>query len=243
MLKLNDSIWGFGTTQVLGSAVSGPLGAVTFTGESTVEGDTPQDMEAFGAPGIVFRPRAPEMVTGEDGAPVEVGAEAQTVQMGDRVVPLAMRDLRFNKAFPAPKSGTVALVGYAGGYVSFDDIDTSTGKASMLTAYVPYDFDSDGIPRKAMAIIADPDQESIALVHGDGAAVLLGTDGITARADSSTWFSLGPGKFSVTADQIQLRGVCSLGASAEAAGLNAAGVTPASPATPVLCPSVYLSTV
>jgi hypothetical protein len=237
MLKLNDSIWGAGTTQVLGSAVSGPFAAVTATGESAVEGDAPPDMEVFGAPGIVFRPRAPERTTGSDGESSEIGAEAQTQQYGDRVVAFAWRDLRFNRVYPAPKPGTVALVGYGGGFVSFDDVPVGSRQASMFTSYVPYAFNSSGVASKAMAIVMDPAQETIALIHGDGAAVVIGPDGITARADGSTWVTLGPGRCSIVAASIQLRGVVAVGAQSEA------GVPFTGGPSMLPCASLFLSPV
>lgn len=240
-MRISESIWAVSTSQILGSATGGPFSAVTASGEGIVEGDKPEEMELWGAPGIVFRPRPPENVQGSDGKTYEVGCEAKTVQAGDRVMPFSWRDLRLNKAFPAPKPGTTALVGYGGGFLSFDDVDTPSGKASMLTAYVPYEFDSSGVPTKALAIIADPSQESVALIQGDGAAVVLGPSGITARADGSTWLSLGPGSCSIVAAAIQLRGVVSMGASAEAPALMAAGLAIAGGGTPTVCPSVYLS--
>lgn len=168
--KIDPTIWGnltLTTMVVSGSNVSGPLHAVTMGGNGTAD-ETAQDEDAFGAPGIVFRPRPPSKIDGSDGQKYEVGAETIAARMGDRVTPLTWRDLRFNQVFPAPKPGTVALVGYGGGFLSFDD---TAAKESLTTLYVPYANGS-----KAHAIILDPEQESIGVIHGDGMAITLGDE-------------------------------------------------------------------
>lgn len=168
--KLDPTIWGnltLSTVAITGSSVSGPLNAVVMGGDGTAD-DTAQDEDAFGAPGIVFRPRPPGKTAGNDGQQYEVGAEAIAARMGDRMTPFTWRDLRFNKVFPAPKPGTVALVGYGGGFLSFDD---TGAQETLATLYVPY---SNGT--KAHAIIVDPENESVKVVHADGMALLLEND-------------------------------------------------------------------
>jgi hypothetical protein len=168
------SNWIISLLQVNGSTVAGPHNAVLVGGSGGVDGfdddgEITQDAEAYGGPGLVFRPRPPEDVDTDDGT-VEVGAEAVGVRVGDELVPVAWRDLRWNRAFPSPKAGTVALVGYGGGFMSFDDTDTGEGSIQVL--YCPYSFSS-GVAQKAHAVILDPDEETITLVHGDGASIVL----------------------------------------------------------------------
>lgn len=165
MSATNWGNWTITTLQITGSTVSGPMSAVLVGGEGTAGNETAQDVTAFGAPGIVFRPRAPEELSGSDGQKYKLGAEALGVRQGDEIKPFTWRDLRFNKVFPAPKPGTVALVGYGGAFLSFDDTDALESRATL---YVPY---ADGA--KAMSIIIDPEGESMSLVHGDGMAIIL----------------------------------------------------------------------
>lgn len=220
--------------RVLGSTVVGRHSAVTVGGEGGVGGlgdfnaDEPgervEDAEAFGAPGIVFRPRPPSPHDGD-----ELAAEALAGRLGGRDVPVAWRDLRLNRNYPAPKAGAVALVGYGGGFLSFED--TGSAKESTATLYVKYGS-------KAHAIVLDPAQESIMVIHGDGLAITMDPDnGITMRADELTYANLAPGKFFVQASSIVLKGNV-------AAGANPLAAAPVAPALATLAsPSVFLSTV
>lgn len=59
--------WTVTTMQITGSSVADkPFGAVLMGGDGTVPGEGPQGAEAFGAPGLVFRPRPPSSETGTD---------------------------------------------------------------------------------------------------------------------------------------------------------------------------------
>lgn len=163
-------------------------------------------MPSYGAPALVWRPRPPE-TTGN-----KLGAEAIGARLGEGIFPLTWRDLRWNRRFPAPKEGTVALVGYGGGFLAFDDIDAVTTDGTVQTLYCPYAF-SGGTPAKAHAIVLDPKQESVSIIHGDGFAVVLSPDGLTMRADGSTFATLTPGAFTVVASTINLRGNVALGSN------------------------------
>jgi hypothetical protein len=202
--------WTIAYLQVEGSAIEGPHNAVTIGGKTAVGKESIQDAEAWGAPGIVFRPRPPEKIgTGM------VGAEAVAARTGERLRPLAWRDLRFNRAFPAPKAGTVALVGYGGGFLSFDD---TQNKQTLATLRVPYDF-SGSTANKRHTITLDPEAETITVEHGDGGKVTLKPNGtIELHSDGSTSAVISPGKFEVTATQINLIGTVSAG--------DASGTTP-----------------
>lgn len=209
--------------RIVGSAIDGPHSAVLMGGEGSVGsigddeslGESTQDAEAWGGPGIVWRPRPPEEVSTDGGAQT-LGAEAIGLRVGEELRPIGWRDLRWHRRFPAPAPGTIGLVGYGGGFFSLDDAPDGGGDGSLMTLYCPYDF-SGGTPGKAMAITMDPDQGAMMLVHGDGFAVILDETGITMRGDGSTWAKLGAGTFEVVANTIQLRGNVALGANTTAA--------------------------
>jgi hypothetical protein len=73
---------------------------------------------AFGAPGVVWRPRPPEN-----------GKVTETIwaRLAGKLLPIAWRDLRWHKAAPSPAVGTIMLVGYGGGYLRFKDVDAGGG--------------------------------------------------------------------------------------------------------------------
>jgi len=165
-----SSLSGFVTTffRILGSTVVGKHSAVLVGGEGGVGDEQITDAEAYGAPGIVFRPRTPETIDGE-----ELYAEAFGVRTPGGGIPLAWRDLRFNRRFPNPKPGTVALVGYGGGFLSFDDAD---GDTSLATMYVPYARDGAGVTTKAHMLSMGLDgagKPLVGLFNGEGPRLTL----------------------------------------------------------------------
>lgn len=199
--------------RVIGSTVVGEHSAVLLGGEGVVgdvddplgdgASDSFTDSEAFGQPGVVWRPRPAEEIGGK-----MLGAEGLGLRLGNRTVPVGIRDLRLNRRFSAPKPGSVALVGYGGGFLAFDD---TADQESMATLYVPYGFVG-GVPTKAHTITVDPTGESISLLHGDGGQfVLLKNKELMAIADNGTWWKMKPGAFEVQADAINLIGTVSIG--------------------------------
>lgn len=209
--------------RVTGSVILGKHSAVLYSGEGQVgaltglddleseaPGEEAADVEGYGGFGLVFRPRPPEKVAGGE----ELAAEAMALRTPDGLVPVAWRDLRLHRKFPAPKAGTVALVGYGGGFAAFDDTaaNSGTAKASKYTLYVPYQFNGAGTPTKAHLIAVDPESESINILHADGGQfVLLPQRQIMAVSDNGTWWNLEPGKFEVQAAQISLVGTVYIG--------------------------------
>lgn len=181
-------------------------------------GEVGQDIEAYGAPGIVWRPRAPEEIDGET-----VGAELVALRVSDDVLPAAVRDLRWNRAFPAPKPGTVALVGYGGGFLSFDDVDG--GEGTIQVFYCPYSF-TNGVAGKAHSITLDPDEETITVVHGDGAAIILDDESLIMRSpDGSARIEIRNGSITIVGNVTVVGGLV--------AGVNP--LNPAAVGVPVLC--------
>lgn len=224
--------------RVLGSTVLGKHSAVLVGGEGGVGGfdagdpDEPgeqfTDAEAYGAPGIVFRPRPPERIGDET-----LSAEAYAVRTGGGLVPLAWRDLRLNRRFSAPKPGSVALVGYGGGFLALDD---NASKESVATLYVPYDF-SGGVATKAHLIMVSPD-EGIAVVHANGSAVTLNDEGLVLRSDT------GAARLILKGDQITMQAQKTIVQGNLAVGANPVGAVPLLPgAASPPCPSLFVSPV
>lgn len=193
--------------RVVGSTVVGTNSAVMVGGDTGIggltdpEGDAPgerrDDVEAYGAPGIVFRPRPPSTPSGSSD---ELAAEAIALRTPDGVIPVAWRDLRLNRRFPNPKVGSVALVGYGGGFLSFDDAadgsDTSQG-----ALYVPYERDGDGNVTKAHVISIGRDSNGtpfVGLISGEGVRVtLLDDEVVVASKDGSNRVEVNDGGVNV----------------------------------------------
>lgn len=221
---------------VTGSTVDGPHNAVLFGAAGIAglaeddAGETGQDLDAYGAPGIVWRPRAPEEIDGET-----VGAEAVGLRVSDDVLPAGWRDLRWNRRFPSPKPGTVALVGYGGGFLSFDDAAAADGTIQVL--YCPYAY-SGGTPTKAHSIILDPEEESITIVHGEGQSALLQSDGSIRlqSPDGQSFVQIEDGKITLQSGQIVING------GAVVIGNPLGPIVPlaAGPASPP-CPRLFLN--
>lgn len=182
-----DFIAAFG--RVVGSAISSETKAILtkVTGigpldpdvEDGTQGELADDAETFGALGVVSRPLPPSKIGNRD-----VHAEVLCMRTSDGLVPISWRDLRLDKAFPAgQKEGSTALVGYGGGFFTLDLTAAASGsqKASIGVAYIPYQFDGNGVAQKAHSIILDPTagNECINLVHGDGHAILMLPNGVT----------------------------------------------------------------
>lgn len=226
----------FATLRVTGSSVEGPSSAVLVGGKGLggfgfgdpdEGGETVTDAEAYGAPGVVFRPRPPENIENE-----RIGAEAMSVRMSYGMVPLAWRDLRWNRVFPTPQPGTLAFVGYAGSLLAHEDVEADAEnwtpppgggtapkvKNARLTIYAPYGKEADGAPTKAHTIQLDPNG-SLQIVQGDGYAVTLDPDnGIVLRdASGEAWISMKNGKIEIVGSSVTIRGNVALGADTTAA--------------------------
>lgn len=218
--------------RILGSTVAGPHGAVLEGGEGTVgalddesAGEQFTDVEAYGALGLVVRPRPPETIDGE-----QLEAQGVAVRKGGLLYPLSRRDLRLNRRFPNPKPGSVALVGYGGGFLAFDD---NGDKESVCTLYVPYDFNGAGVPQKAHTITVDPTGNAISLLHGDGGQfVLLPDKEAMLISDNSTWLKIKPGKIDMQAETVTMAATVIIGNPTTALAL--AGSTATLPSTRLL---------
>lgn len=122
-----------------------------------------------GALGVVSRP----LDENADGA-----AEAVCVRSSDGLVIASMKDLRIEQQSAVPlEKGTIRLAGYRGATVSVSVAASGTG--SVITMYVPFAHDGDGVPAKAHVLTMDPTsgQESVVLGAASGAALVLASDG------------------------------------------------------------------
>lgn len=142
---------------------------VASTDDSVAEKDP--RAEAFGQLGILARPLPPYTAGGENRH-----TEAVSMRTADGMVPLAHRDTRIQMGGSGPGEGTIAHVGYGGGFLAMDPIvNSGKAEADRAVLYCPFDKNSDGVPQKAHAIILDPTNgnESISVVHADGTAITM----------------------------------------------------------------------
>jgi len=237
--------WVVQLVDVIGSTLDGPHNAVLMGGNTVVgsldptepddeaPNDATDEAPAYGAPGIVFRPRPPEEVETDAGTEL-LSAEAVAARVADTLIPVAWRDLRLNRRFVAPKAGTVALVGYGGGFLSFDDGST---EGTLQTLYCPYDFDADGVAQKTHAILVQPDgANGISINHGDGYQLSLTSGGFLLRcSDANTFLQVKEGQIVMSAAKIFAKGTLYVGQAGELGVPLLPG--PASPP----CPSLFLS--
>lgn len=177
----------------------------------------PEQVRYSGALGMIWRALPPDQVRGRSRF-----TEVLAAKLADGLLPMAWRDERINRAFPAgPKEGTIAMAGYGGGFHSIDLTEQASGsqKANIHVIYCPYEFDAAGVPAKAHAIVIDPSagNSAISITHGDGFQLSLTSEGFNVNIDESTFLAMGPGAFTVNAEKIILQGNVVMGKSAAAA--------------------------
>lgn len=193
------------------------------------KGELSDNQDMYGQLGILSRPLDPQKISGKD-----YRAEVVAARTADGLIPLAWRDLRLERYFPngIPK-GTVRMVGYGGGFATFDMAEQDE---NIFVLYVPYEF-SNGTPAKAHAVIVDPNPDNgITLTHGDGYQVALTSDGILMRtSDAETFFQMKEGIINLVAKKIFAKGTLYVGQAGELGIPLLAGM--ASPP----CPSLFLS--
>ncbi len=188
--------------------------------------------------GWFARPLPPDTSTGKS-----LFADVVCLKTEDGLIPIAWRDTRLNQAFPnGPKVGTIGMAGYGKGFYTLDLTSAVSGsaKANIHVIYCPYQFDSNGVPAKAHAIVLDPSSgnESVSMTHGDGyqISMLSGANGgISMNVDASTFLNMRPGTFTLNAAKIILQGNVAAGANAATAVPLLPGV--ASPPSSSFCVS------
>jgi len=144
--------------------------AVEGAGEVGGRGEVEQEADVFGALGIIGRPLPPSTVRGR-----KLHAEVLCLRTADGLVPISARDLRLRMQGNGPAEGTLAFLGYGGGFHSLSPVDGDPTKGTIHVVYCPYDFDSDGVAQKAHVITLDPTSgnESVTIVHADGMAITM----------------------------------------------------------------------
>jgi hypothetical protein len=173
-------------------------------------------------------------------------ADVLCIKTADGLVPVAWKDSRIWNAFPSGLAeGQVAVAGYGGGFYSLSLTAGNVGsqRGNIHVIYCPYQFDSDGVPQKAHAIVLDPTSgnESISITHGSGYQIsMMDGQGILLNVAADCWAHMKPGppsQFTVQATQITLKGSVAIGANPIAGVPLLPGL--ASPP----CPSLFLSPV
>ncbi len=197
-------------------------------------GEGTNDADVFGQAAVLVRPLPPQTVDGQI-----FHLEVVCVRQTDGLTPFATRDLRLKMPGGAPNEGTVALVGYGGGFLSHSAVNGGAGGTVSLM-YCPYDFDSDGNAQKAHSITLDPSagNESISLVHALGQAMLFQNDGsVTMQSvDGQTYVKVEDGQLTLQSAQVVLNGSIFIGDPTLAAAFP---LLPGAASPP--CPRLFLS--
>lgn len=173
-------------------------------------GETDPEAEVFGALGMVGRPLAPQTVAGRS-----AHAEVLCLRTADGLVPISARDLRLRMQGDGPAAGTLAFVGYGGGFHSLSPVDGDPTLGTIHVVYCPYSYDSAGVAQKAHTIVLDPTSgnESVSIVHARGQSILLQDDG-TARiqsVDGQSYIQVKDNEVAISADQLVLNGSIFIG--------------------------------
>lgn len=162
--------------------------------------------DVFGALGVLGRPLPPQVEDGKNRH-----AEVVCVRTASGLVPMAARDLRLKMGGDGPNEGTVAMVGYGGGFHSLDAVLDSNGipLGTIHAIYCPYEY-SGGVAQKAHIITLDPSSgnEHISIVHATGQAILMQNDGLIRMQspDGQSFVQVEDGKVTISADVITLKG-------------------------------------
>lgn len=189
-------------------------GASVDEGDDAGEGQN--DAEVFGALGIVGRPLAPETRLGQ-----ELHAETASVRQAEGLIPIACRDLRLRMPGNGPTEGTVAFIGYGGGFHSLTAVDKGAG-GTIHVLYCPFDFDGSGIAQKAHAITMDPTpgNESVMVVHADGQAIVMFEKKIVLKSpDGTSILTIENGKIDIVTGTLTINAGVVIGDAATAVPL------------------------
>lgn len=211
---MNTAAYAFRFAKIVGSAIAqetkatllNVAGLADLTDPSPeAEPEISDQMPEYSGVGPVFRPLDPERIKGKN-----FFTETVCAVTDDGLVPIGFRDMRIWKAFPSGlQKGQTAFAGYGGGFYSLSLTSSSSGsqKANIHVMYCPYQFDANGVPSKAHAIVLDPENQAISITHADGAQIsLLQSKEIMMVSDGSTWMQMKPGVFNVQAAQIGMVG-------------------------------------
>lgn len=202
------------------------------------QGERTDNADVFGSLGVIGRPLPGTRFRGQD-----EHAEVACLRTADGLLPIASRDVRTRMQGNGPNEGTIALVGYGGGFHSISPLVERSGaeqeiseiKGAIHVIYCPYDYDADGVAQKAHSITIDPteDNESISIVHADGQAILLQNDGSIQMQspDGQSFIKIEDGKITLQSEQVIFNGTVAIGNPSVCVPLLAG---PASPPCPRL---------
>jgi len=174
------------------------------------DGSGIENAEQFSALGVIGRPLPPSDVQG-----INEHAEVCCIKTVDGLVPISTRDTRLRMQGNGPGEGTLAFVGYGGGFHSTTPVAKGSdpaGGGTIHVLYCPYDFDNNGIAQKAHTITMDPTpgNESIIIAHAEGMAITMGDDGkkelLLKNAAGDATFRLDDDGITMTATQIVMSG-------------------------------------
>jgi hypothetical protein len=177
------------------------------------DGERTDNADVFGALGIIGSPLRPTTFDNRD-----EHAEVACLRTADGLVPLSTRDIRTKMQGNGPTEGTIALVGYGGGFHSISPLLTKSGDGATIQSidgathviYCPYDFNSSGVAQKAHSITIDPTSgnESLSIVHSNGQAVLLQNDGSIQlqSPNGQSFMKIDDSKITLQSDQISFNG-------------------------------------
>ena len=180
--------------------------------EDDEEGETSAEEPLYSSLGIYGRP-APPIKTGEgSGNTPEGSAEFVGLRVGDRVYPIAYRDLRL-LAKVNPKEGEVGLVQYQGGFISLKENDSGDGTSIVIYAVRN---DGSGNPDKASVISIDttPANSSIAIVHEAGQSYTMNKDGgqVMMNIAGDALLEVNDDGITINAASTAITGACHAGA-------------------------------
>lgn len=197
---------------------TGVVYSVEGMGEVGERGETDSAAEVFSSFGIVGRPLPPSTSGGRTKQ-----HEVICLKTADGLVPISARDLRLKMGGDGPGEGTVAFVGYGGGFHSMSPVGGDPDNGTIHVIYCPYDFDSSGVAQKAHAVVLDPTSgnESVSVIHSGGQCLLLQDDGTIRMQspDGQSYVQVEDGKVSISADQVVLNGTVYIGNPTSAVAL------------------------
>jgi hypothetical protein len=114
-----------------------------------------------------------------------------------------------------PGEGTIAFVGYGGGFHSMSPADGDPDNGTIHVVYCPYDFNASGVAQKAHSIVLDPSSgnESISIVHAEGQSIIMTDDGtVQMRSpDGQSYLQVKDGEVAIGAGKITLNGTVFVG--------------------------------
>ena len=167
-MGLWERLFAFGkvVSSSIGKTNSSVAVSIRVTGDDDAETDGAPEEPLFGA--TIFRPLD---------ADAAGAAEVVTTKAPDQLLPLAVRDLRRDKARGNVNKGTTCLPGYKGGFVEVG-YDAGSG-TDTITAYLP----DGGSPVKASLLSMTKNQ--VLLLHKLGAYVVINEAGQVMLASPS----------------------------------------------------------